>query len=224
MRGFRGTHYALLRAPLSKALCARQAVRMNSTEIGYSVLSSGNARFLRALPIPLASNMEMIAEDAGLKYAPFPEDEVFAFDARPKAIGTETAAAVGILFFVGSWLVSKILDEIYDIKLKPIIRNLIQKADEIVIFGSKKRALSFVIGIYHQDKQKLVLVVLKSTDKEDFLSKIEMISNVHAAARQNVEQPKYEAPLHLYVIEDGEVNSEPIQLNNMQQAYEHIGT
>lgn len=196
---------------------------MNSTGIGYAVLSSGNARFLRALPIPLASDMELIAKDAGLRYMPVPDDDIFAIDARPKAIGVETAATVGILLFVGSWLASRILDEIYDIKLKPIIRNLIQKADEIVIFGSKKRALSFVIGIYHEDKQKLVLVALKSAEKEGFLSKLEMIKNVHAVARQNVKQRKYDAPLHLYVIEDGAVNVEPIQLNNMRQAYEHIG-
>lgn len=197
---------------------------MNSSEIGYSVLSSGNAQFLRALPIPLAADMEVIADDSGLKYTPVPEDDVFVVDTRPKAIGAESAAAVGILLFVGSWLASKVLDEIYDIKLKPIIRNLIHKADEIVIFGSKKRGLSFLIGIYHQDKQKLVLVALKCREKEDLIGNLELIRNVHLAARQNVDQPKYGAPLHLYIIESGEVNVEPIQLNNMQQAYERIST
>ena len=197
---------------------------MNSSEIGYSVLSSGNAQFLRALPIPLAEDLEVIAQDSGLKYTPIPEDKVFVVDARSKAIGAESAAAVGILLFVGSWLASKVLDEIYDIKLKPIIRNLIHKADEIVIFGSKKRALSFLIAIYHQDKQKLVLVALKCREKEDLVGNLELIRNVHMAARQNVDQPKYRAPLHLYIIESGEVNVEPIQLNNMQQAYERIST
>lgn len=196
---------------------------MNNIGVGYTVLASGNAQFLRALPVPLASEMELIAKDSGLSYGPVPEDDVFVLDTRPKAIGAETAAAVGILLFVGSWLASKILDEIYDIKLKPIIRNLIHKADEIVIFGSKKRALSFVIGIYHQDKQKLVLVALKGVEKESFINKFEMIKHVHVVARQNLEQHKYEAPLHLYVIEDGGVNVEPIQLNNMRQAYERIG-
>ena len=197
---------------------------MNSEGIGYSVLSLGNAGFLRALPIPLASDIEQIAEDAGLEYGPVPENELFAVDARPKAIGTETAAAVGVLLFVVSWLASKILDEIYDIKLKPIIRNLIQRADDIVIFGSKKRALSFVIGVYHKDREKLVLVALKGTEKVDILGKLDMIKNVHMVARQNMEKPEYEASLHLYIIEGGEVNVEPIQLSNLQQAYERIGT
>jgi hypothetical protein len=62
---------------------------MNSSEIGYSVLSSGNAQFLRALPIPLTADMEAIADDSGLKYSPVPEDEVFVVDTRPKAIGAE---------------------------------------------------------------------------------------------------------------------------------------
>jgi len=195
---------------------------MNSEGIGYTVLSLGNAGFLRALPIPLASDIEQVAEDAGLEYGPVPETEVFAVDARPKAIGAEAAAAAGILLFGGSWLASKILDEIYDIKLKPIIRNLIEKADEIVIFGSKKHALSFVIGVYHKDRNILILVALKGTEKADILSKLEMIKSVHMVARQNMEKPEYRASLHLYIIEGGEVNIEPIQLSNLQQAYERI--
>jgi len=196
---------------------------MNS-EIGYSILSSGNARFLRALPIPLASNLASIAEDSGLKYRQLPDDMVFAVDSRPKALGFEAAAAVGILLFVGSWFASKILDEIYDIKLKPIIRNVIQKADEIIIFGTRKRPLSFVVGINHQDIEKLVIVVLKTNEKGELLDKLEMIKNVHATARLNLEQAKYELPLLLYIIQDGRVNLEPIQLHNIQEAFERILT
>jgi len=197
---------------------------VNSSTIGYSIVSVGNSRFFRALAIPFASDMELLAKGTELSYEPVPDDEVFAVDTRQKAIGTETAVAVGIVLFVGSWFAKKILDEIYDIKLKPIIRNVIQKADEIVISGARKRGLSFVVGIHHQDKQTLVLVVLKTKEKNELLGNLETIRNVHAAARQNVEQSKYDAPLHLYVIEDGKVNVEPIQLRSMQEAYERIGT
>ena len=197
---------------------------MTSGAIGYTSLASGNALFLRALPIPLASDLEFAAREANLEYVPEPLGEVFGIDKRAKALGLESAVAVGLILFVSSWLAKKILDEVYDIKLKPIIRRAIQRADDIVIFGDKKHSLIFLVGIYHQDKETLVLVALKAKDKAELLKDLEMINNVHAAARQMVEKSECLAPLHLYVVENGKVNVEPIHLTNMQEAYERIGT
>jgi hypothetical protein len=196
---------------------------VTGSTVGYTGISSGNASFLRAFPIPLASDIELVAKETEIEYESIQTIDVFSVDKRPKAMGMESIAVAGIILFIGSWFAKKLLDEIYDLKLKPVIRRAIQRADEVIIFGAKKHSLIFLVGIYHRDKEKLVLVAVKTKDKTELLSGLEKIKDVHAIARQKVEMLKYHAPLHLYVIENGKVNIEPIQLDNMQEAYERIG-
>jgi hypothetical protein len=195
---------------------------MKSNQLSYAILSSGNSKIFRAISIPLASNIETMADDAGLKHRPLPDNGVFTINSNPRAICTEGAAAVGILLFVGSWFASKILDEIYEIKLKPIIRKVIQKADEIELFSSKKHTFSFIVGIHYEDQGKLVIVALKTNKKNDLLENLEFINNFHTIALRNIEQTSDELPIHLYIVEDGKANQEPIRLNNLQEMHDRI--
>ena len=197
---------------------------MNSDSVGYTSVCAGDASFIRALPIPLASDLEVVAKEAEIKHEDLPTSDVFAVDKRPKNLGFESAVAAGIVLFVGSWFAKKLLDEIYELKLKPAIRRVIQKADEITVFRAKKRFLVFLVGVYYRDKEKLVLVALKTKDKAVLVRDLERIRDVHTSAYRKLTRPEYNRPLHLYVVENGQVNLEPIQLNNMQEAYESIRT
>lgn len=195
---------------------------MNSDSVGYTSVCAGDASFLRALPIPLASDLEVVAKEAEIKHENLPTIDVFAVDKRPKNLGLESAVAAGIILFVGSWFAKKLLDEIYDLKLKPVIRRVIQKSDEITIFGKKKRSFVFLVGVYYRDEEKLVLVALKAKDKAVLVNDLERIRDVHTSAYRKLTMPEYDRPLHLYVLENGQANVEPIQLRNMQEAYETI--
>jgi hypothetical protein len=68
----------------------------NLDKISFSVLSGGNADFLRAFTIPLAEELE---QTSGLSQKPIPATSLFAHDSRPKAIEIPIE---GILQSIGS--------------------------------------------------------------------------------------------------------------------------
>jgi len=81
----------------------------------------------------------------------FPEKDIFAIDSRVRNSDIVTAGIFGVLLFLPGWFALKVLDDLYEVKIKPKIQDIIKKADEIEIFKSSKKYFVHSLSIYHEE-------------------------------------------------------------------------
>ena len=104
-------------------------------KISYSVAANGNSDFLRTIAIPLTEELGRLKETL---YIEIPKKAAFEHDSTPKALDLTVAGFFGIVLFLPGWFAVKVLDEIYDIRIKPLIRKIIYKADSVEVFSKRK--------------------------------------------------------------------------------------
>lgn len=72
----------------------------------------GATSFIRAVGIPLTEALEAELPKLGIRHHRAKLDDIFTVDTGLKADVTGIVGIVGVLFFVGSWAATKLLDEI----------------------------------------------------------------------------------------------------------------
>jgi hypothetical protein len=192
--------------------------------IGYTTIVGGDSDFIRAFGIPTAEELEKVAQRLNMQLRQLPDDGIFFVDTRPKNIGTLTTGLFGILLFSPVWFGKKVLDEIYDLKLKPIVREIIKKADGIEIFTSKKKYKTFILSVFYEEYRTLVIVAVKEKAIDDLASNLDKVAAVHVSALAILQERRSSEPVHLYIVSDGKVNMKPYEHKALASALSQIGT
>ena len=153
-----------------------------------------------------------------------PDQRMFVQDARPKNIEILAAGIFGVLLFIPAWFAKKVLDEVYDLKLKPIVRGIIKKADEIEIFASRKKYKTFILSVFYEEYGTLVIVAVKEKTLDELASSLDKITAVHMWALATLQERRSPEPVHLYIVSDGKVNVKPYEHKVLASAYNQINT
>jgi len=190
-------------------------------QISYSVTAGGNANFLRTFAIPLADELAKLEET---RHVEIPEKNIFKHDSRPKNLDLVTAGFFGVVLFLPGWFAVKVIDEIYDIKIKPLVRKVIHKADSIEIFSKRKNKKVFALSVFHEGMDVLVIVAIKEESIKNLDAGLENLSSIHAAANNIIQTGKHKNEVHLYVLSEGKVNVQPYIHNNVESAHKQINT
>jgi hypothetical protein len=120
--------------------------------IGFTTIVEGDSKFIMTFGAPIAEELAKLAEPLNMQLRPLPDHRMFVLDTRAKNIETITAGLFGVLLFLPAWFAKKLLDEIYDINLKPVVRKILKRADEIEIYSSKKKYKTFALSVYYEEK------------------------------------------------------------------------
>jgi hypothetical protein len=189
--------------------------------IAYSVIASGNAGFLRAFPIPLAEALENID---GLDSVAIPKSTVFFHDKEPKAIDVSVSAVFGLLLLLPGWLAWKIIDEVYEIKIKPSVIKVIQKADSIKLFSKNKKHAAFMLKVYNTEANTLIILAAIASSHHHLAEAAENLPNFLPNALHFASNNKSTNEVHLYVLREGKINLIPEIHENTNSAFRSINT
>lgn len=196
---------------------------MNKEKIKYCNLASGDSTYFRNIAIPLAEELENQT------------DFLFCLEKKRNVINPYEikshvvndlpvlAGVFGVGFFLSKWVLSKFLDEVYDIKLKPIFRNIINKANGTEIIKKRNGYHVFLVSVYYEDLGKVIVVALKEKELDNITDYLETAREVHISALDKINSGKDSNFLYLYLIEQGIV-SEPLGLNNFNDVFDKLRT
>ncbi len=160
----------------------------------------------------------------GLSHKPIPTTPLFAHDSRPKAIELPIAGVIGILLFLPGWFALKVLNELYDIKIKPVVRKVIEKADSIEVFASKKQFKIFTLEVFVEDRSVLVVLASKEKALKSLIESAEHLPNLLPQALRFIEEHDSENEVHVYVLSEGRVNALPSIHENVESAHREFNT
>lgn len=189
------------------------------SEIKYQIIGSGDHRLFRNITIPLAEEIDSSIDDLVLHDSA--DGALFSADSRPMALDSSTVL-LGIAFAFPSWLAVKVLDVVFDLKIKPIVAGVIKKLDGIDIFPKKQIHKTFLIPIHYTDFDKAVAVAIKEKDIQNIILHLDQVKPIHQAALDNIDKEKRSKVIHLYVVTNGIVNPEPVICLSFEELMEKL--
>jgi hypothetical protein len=185
-------------------------------EVSYSVVSAGNSEFIRAFSIPLAEELE---RTEGLRFRAFPNAGILERDTRSKANEALVQGIIGVLLVIPSWLAWKVADEIYEIKIRPKVRELIKKADSIDIFSSTSKHKVVTLEVLEEKANVLIILAAKEKSLEQLELASEKLNGLLPIAVRYIEEHASQNEVHLYFLHEGKANLEPLIHKNVELAH-----
>lgn len=184
-------------------------------EVSNRVFAAGNANFLKAVVIPLVEYMEIVSSEYPCKDEEPPRQNPI----RPQADATGICGIVGVSFII-AWAMTKVFDEIWLATISPKIRQLLTK-----YFHGNKSQKKYAVAIsthVKDDRITIFTVCIGKTVKEieESLSKIRSVLEM---AKSNV-NPNEKNKVHMYLVEGGSCNVEPIKFNNHEDAMRSLSS
>ncbi|MFH1817588.1 MAG: hypothetical protein ABIK08_15500 [Pseudomonadota bacterium] len=186
----------------------------------YTFVSAGDSFSLRNAVIPfveaLEQELDSASAEAGIEH--FSAGSVLETKRGPTADGGFlTTIAVGVIAFVGGWAGNKFLDEIYEAKLKPIIKDRLGKLDLGLAQSAKPSPKHLQVGIWYEDRKVLVLVVIEAEEYQQMIDSVDLVTNAHNSAVSWIEVNGVIAPVHVHLVKDGNMNVEPMTFDSIEQ-------
>ena len=192
---------------------------MNSNS-DYTFFTSGDSFSLQNSLIPFVCDAEKYLsvknlDELGQEYS---IGDVLKGKRGPTAdAGFLTTIAIGVVAFVGGWAGKKLLDEIYEAKLRPRIKPWLEKLDSGLAPNAKENPKQLQIGIWYEDRKVLVLVVIEADEYKDMIESEPLVSITHENAAKWIERNGVVSPVHVHVIKDGNINVEPMTFGSAEE-------
>ena len=129
---------------------------------------------------------------------------------------------IGVFTFFGTWVASKFLDEVYEAKFQPAIRKVLGLAGSNLTGANAKKPKMLQLGISYAEKNVFILIGIVEDSFEEILKSENRIKPVHANAVDWIDANGVGKPIHLYIINRGNVNLEPELFDTLGQAHNHV--
>jgi hypothetical protein len=189
----------------------------------FTVLALGGAEHVREQCIPLAEALVEASTHQGTpEHHKLPESPMFLSE-RPRATATLGLAEslVGIIVFLSGWGAKRLLDDVYEFKLRPHVRRILGEPGTQQ--ASCRPASAFVLSLWHDAHARGVVVVAIGSSRVGLLDSEARVRDVQLHAEQFVASIAAESPIALYPVIDG-VPHQPHFFANVGIAYEFIVT
>ena len=124
------------------------------------------------------------------------------------------AAVVGISFYVAK----KVGDEFWDVVCKSRVREVFEGVDKFLSSGNQKAKKTFLVNSWHEEFGVVVCVAVVGKDFVEIVAQLDQVGRVQHNAIAWIAQNGVISPVHCYKIENGQVNTEPIGLERVDQA------
>ena len=134
-------------------------------------------------------------------------------------------AVVGVtLYFLhkADKLLDKVLDDGYEVILKPQVRKMFQGLEAKLTGSNRKSKKAFVVNIWYEQHNVLVTVAIVGSSFEEIVSQLDLMGHVHAGALNWITTRGVSAPVHHYALEDGKVNAEPLLFDREEEVMKRL--
>jgi len=191
----------------------------NSVTVSESLISFGPSHFLRGVVIPLAEDVERIAKDHPVEG----DDAEWSpgLSGNPQAGFTLLSGVVCVVAFIGSWAAKKALDELYTHKIGPLLRNALSAYFHSHATG-KKYAVSLLVK--NSSARTSIVIAAIGSSIEEIERSESLISSVLASALQRASQSGGASQVHLYTVEDGRSNIDPLVFADISGVMGHLSS
>src|SRR5690606_33181468 len=119
-------------------------------EVSENFIAYGQSRFIKEVAIPVGKEIEAISREF-----PCSEDQRIELHGKPTAFASGLDALIGITVFFGGWATKKFLDEIYEAKFGPIVK---EKLKAYINLDNESKKYSLAISLNKKNKSNSVLV------------------------------------------------------------------
>lgn len=196
---------------------------MDKLKVSYTVSSSGDQHWLRAVSIPLAETLEQSFEhdDSIQRIDDLPD--YLRIDAKPTAdAAILIKGVVGIFATLGLTLGYKILDDVYEVKFRPAILKALGAADEKLSGANSSEAKALQLGIIYVDNDVTILITIVGRSFAEILKSENQILAIHSAAVEWIEQNEATERVHLYIVNGGKFDPKPLLFENLKLAQSYL--
>lgn len=182
-------------------------------EVSERYLAFGQSIFVKEVAIPVGEVIEEIAREF-----PCSDDADIKISFHPTAFISALDALIGVSIFISGWVGNKFLDEIYEAKLGPKIKQYLRPYIEKN--GSNKK---YSLSILARKKLKggSVLICCIGSSIEEIELSEKHIPDALNVANELLDSSE-ENSVHLYLIEGGEVNLDPEIFESHEMALERL--
>ncbi|MCL4758156.1 MAG: hypothetical protein KJZ96_07385 [Rhodocyclaceae bacterium] len=190
---------------------------MNS--VTYTYFLSGQSPYMRVAIDAIGSELDPVLVDTDWHESsePMKSNKALHLDSRPTMdAGIASGLIVGLSLFVGGWAGNKLLDEIYEEKLRGPLLRLLSKIFQKAMLPSCKR-IEYQHVVTLNDIGLTVLVRLLLSNEKEIPESLDRLAYVHKLASDWIEKNGKCAPIHCYVIADGRCNVEPNLYNSLAE-------
>jgi hypothetical protein len=193
---------------------------MSSASITFQVICAGNSAVLRAIGIPLCEALE--ADPTGIEIREQELPAVLQIDKRPVAGVSAIAATFGVIAFLGSWAAKKTLDELYASKIRPKIDEVVRSSKAQELRNKPGKKWLFQLGVWYEEERVFILLVLVGNDLKQVMAQELLLPQLHSQALNWLRENSSNAPVHLYIAEDGKANLAPITFDHAAEAQRYL--
>lgn len=205
-------------------MCTDLDMRSSTLSDGfsYSVLCVGSADFIRNAAVPLGEELrEELGQEARAK-DDWPEALFLGFDSQPRA-DLLSSIVLGVVLFVSSWAATKLLDEVYSLKIQPRLKQWLAKADhKLENKPGHKPTLCLLVS--YEDLGIIVLVAVTGESWAEVAASVELADHVHREALAWVLTNPTGGPVFTYVVEDGRADVLPAAFPTVAEALRRLDT
>lgn len=191
-------------------------------ECSYMIFAEGNSSFLRTMAVPFADVVEKQFPSLGISPKEGDFDESLTISESPRNDFAIIAGVVGIILFVGSRIVGKIIDDVYASKIQPKIKELLGQAEKDLTNANARKKKMYWFGVWHDESRVLVLVAAVGSTYEEILNQDQLIVTTHLNAKSWIDTNGRQNAIHLYVLENGQTNITPTLFNSLSEARAYI--
>lgn len=187
--------------------------------ITYTYFVGGQTPYMHAAIDAIGSELDPVLANTDWEESsePMKSNKTLYLNTRPTAdAGIVSGMAIGLCLFVGGWAGNKLLDEIYEEKLREPLSRMLGKAFKKAKLPPNKR-LEYQHVVTFKDIDVTILVRLLLNHENDIPESLGQMTHVHKLASEWVENKGKGAPIHCYVISDGKCNLEPLFYNSLEE-------
>jgi hypothetical protein len=118
---------------------------------------------------------------------------------------------------IGLYLLKKAADDWYDVSVKPRLKKVFEAFDKKVIPTNKRARKVFILSVWHEQYNVVISVAVIDDDFDQIVAQLDQVGVVQRNALAAVESGGVLAPVHLYTIEAGRVNTKPELLERVDE-------
>jgi len=198
------------------------ASNIRDVSVSKNMLSIGPADFIQEVIIPMLDALEDLTEI----YPVSPAEEKWDLEIKNAlsnnlvyAKTTALSGLIGIIFFIGGWGATKTLDEIYETTIKDKVNNSLQGFLKSNASGRKVCA-SLLVNV--KPKRISIIVATVGKDINEIKHSQSQVSPLLARAIDTAEKIATPGTVHLYIIEAGNINHDPLIYGSITEAIERV--
>jgi hypothetical protein len=182
----------------------REAELKSMSEFKYTggVSAAGNAEFYGDIVVPFAEEIGQVL--------PFHDGDIpqpMLGPKEPRIVNAYgLAVALGVTVYVMSHMGKKVLDDVYEMIVKPRLKPILEKIDAKLKRGGKQ---SFNFTVWYEEFGAAISITVVAESSTNLIKQLELIPEVHRGGITWITTHGIKKPIHHYRIENGQVNPVP---------------